>query len=67
MKRRLARVFLVCVCFLYVMLLSMIAFYPAVLHKPVPGLSLPMAIPAAFLFLLTVFVIMVYFVRGWEE
>jgi len=61
-QRRLARRFLVLICAMYAGLLAIFAFFPSVLHIPVLGRSITLGLVVAFVFMLTIFIIMVIYV-----
>ena len=57
-QRLLARRLLVLVCLMYAGLLAVLAFFPSVLHKLVFGHSITLGIPVAFIFMVSIFIIM---------
>ena len=61
-QQKLAIIFLGLVCLLFVMLLGVFAFAPSLYHLPLFGRSMTLGIPLAFVFMSTVFILMIYYV-----
>ena len=57
-QRKLARRLLLLVCLMYVGLLIVLSFFPAVLHTLVFGKSITLGLPVAFIFMLSIVIIM---------
>ena len=60
-QRKLARRLLLLVCLMYVGLLIVLSFFPAVLHILVFGQSITLGLPVAFIFMLSIVIIMTIF------
>jgi len=67
-SRRQARWFLSLVCAMFTVMLLLFGFLPDLLQRPLMGHSLTLGIPLAFIFIVTVFGLMIYYVvsRGPE-
>ena len=66
-QRRMAQIFLVLVCAVYVFLLCVLSFIPEILQVAIFGTSMTLAIPVAFLTGLFVFIVMLYYVLMYRD